>query len=101
MITISEFVHDLKFQDGIWQSLTTGEISYPDNGNNACYEIEDQSFWFKNRNKIVFEVIKKYSISGPIFDVGGGNGYVSNYLDKSGFETVLVEPGIDDCLNAR
>jgi len=101
MVSLENYVHDLKFQDGIWQSLTTGEISYPDNGNNACYEIEDQSFWFKNRNKIVFEVIKKYSISGPIFDVGGGNGYVSNYLDKSGFETVLIEPGIDGCLNAR
>jgi len=101
MKTMEKFWHDLKFLEGIWQAFEIDKISYPDNGNNSCYEIEDQSFWFNYRNKIAFEVIKKYSISGPVFDVGGGNGFVSNYLGNSGFETVLVEPGIDGCLNAR
>ncbi len=70
-------------------------------GNNSCYEIEDRSFWFKNRNSIISEGVKKQSIDSPIFDVGGGNGFVSNYLDTLGFETVLVEPGIDGCLNGK
>lgn len=99
MLSIDEFVHDLKFQEGIWQALEINRISYPNNGNNSCFEIEDQSFWFKNRNIIIYEVLEKYSINGPLFDIGGGNGFVSNYLNKLGFETVLVEPGTDGCQN--
>lgn len=49
MIIIESFVHDLKFQDGIWEAIKIEKISYPEAGNNACYEIEDQSFWFKHR----------------------------------------------------
>jgi SAM-dependent methyltransferase len=101
MIILDVFFQDLKFQDGMWQPFEIEKISYPDNGNNSCYEIEDQSFWFKNRNKIIYEVIKKYSIGGPIFDVGGGNGFVSNYLSKLGFDTVLIEPGVGGCINGR
>ena len=37
----------------------------------------------------------------PLFDIGGGNGFVANYLSKKGFETILVEPGIDGCINGR
>ena len=101
MIDLNKFLHDLEFQDGIWQSQKLGKISYPESGNNLYYNIEDQSYWFKNRNKIIFEVIKKFSIDGPIFDVGGGNGFVVNYLINNGFETVLVEPGIDGCMNGK
>jgi 2-polyprenyl-3-methyl-5-hydroxy-6-metoxy-1,4-benzoquinol methylase len=101
MIEIKDYIHELNLKERIWHSLEIEKISYPNDGNNKCYEIEDQSFWFKNRNRIVIEVITKYSNPGPIFDVGGGNGFVSNYLGKSGFEAVLVEPGIDGCLNAR
>jgi SAM-dependent methyltransferase len=101
MIILDEVIRDLKFQDGIWKALEIENISYPSYGNNSCYEIEDQSFWFKNRNKIIYEIIKIYSITGPIFDVGGGNGFVSSYLSKRGFQTVLIEPGINGCMNGR
>ena len=101
MKNIESFIRDLKFQNGIWLASETQNISYPSDGNNTCYAIEDNSFWFNNRNKIIYEVVKNYSINGPLFDVGGGNGFVSSYLDKNGFETVLVEPGIDGCVNGR
>ena len=35
------------------------------------------------------------------FDIGGGNGYVSKGLEDQGVSTVLVEPGIQGCLNAK
>jgi SAM-dependent methyltransferase len=101
VINIKAFIHDLIFKDGIWHSEERESLSYPNDGNDVCYDIEDQSFWFKNRNKIILEVINRYSIDGPIFDVGGGNGFVSSYLGKRGFQTVLVEPGIDGCLNGK
>jgi SAM-dependent methyltransferase len=101
MITIANYSHDLQCQDGIWQAAVAEKISYPADGNNSCFDIEDQSFWFKYRNSVICETIKKYAIGGPVFDVGGGNGYVANYLCDNGFETVLVEPGMDGCFNGR
>lgn len=100
-IIIENYTQNLKFQNGFWQIPELDKISYPSDGNNLCFDIEGQSFWFKNRNRIIFEIINKYSISGPIFDVGGGNGFVANYLCNNGFETILVEPGIDGCINGK
>lgn len=101
MVSLEDYVHNLLLHDGIWRTVEMEEISYPEDGNNLYYEIEDKSFWFKNRNIIIWEVVKKYSIEGPIFDVGGGNGFVSINLCSNGYEAVLVEPGLDGCLNAR
>lgn len=101
MIAIEKYLKGLKFHEGIWYSSEDEKISYPSDGNNICFDIEDQSFWFKGRNSIVYEVVKKYSLNGLIFDVGGGNGFVANFLCNNGFETVLIEPGLDGCLNGK
>jgi len=98
---LEDYFHGLTYNDGIWHASGIEKISYPLDANNSYYEIEDQSFWFRNRNQIIYEAIKKYSISGPIFDVGGGNGFVSDNLNELGFDVVLVEPGIYGCLNGR
>ena len=71
MIAIEEYSNFLKYQEGIWYSLEEKIISYPSDGNNICYNIEGQSFWFRNRNNIIFEAIKKYSIDGPIIRYRG------------------------------
>lgn len=90
-------------QDGIWYSKDSQEISYPSHGNEACLAVEDRSFWFKHRNNCILAMVKSFPPegSGTIFDVGGGNGYVSLALAASGFSTVLVEPGKTGALNAR
>ncbi|MDR2406910.1 MAG: methyltransferase domain-containing protein [Bacteroidales bacterium] len=87
--------------DGIFVKKSAS-VSYPDDGNAACFEVEDKSFWFTHRNVIITETVKKYSPKGSVFfDVGGGNGYVSCALKNAGFETVLFEPGIEGCKNAQ
>ena len=101
MINIEKYIHDMSCYKGVWHAPETAEISYPADGNKIIYEIEDQSFWFKYRNNIVLEVVKKFSNCGPIFDVGGGNGSTAKFLCSNGFEVVLVEPGIEGCLNAQ
>jgi SAM-dependent methyltransferase len=101
MVILDEFIKGLKYQDRIWQFSEIESISYPKNGNKLYNEIEDQSFWFKYRNNVIYQIIKSYSINGPLFDVGGGNGFVSQYLSEKGIDTVLVEPGIDGCMNGR
>lgn len=76
-------------------------ISYPDEGNQRCFELEDQSFWFKVRNKVISHFVRKYATKGNFVDVGGGNGYVARGLQDLDFQEVcLVEPGPDGCKNA-
>ena len=84
---------------GIWQCSGIEEISYPNEGNNQCFEVEDHSFWFRHRNACIVELVKNFPPegSGPIFDIGGGNGYVARGLMDAGWEVVLVEPGAKWC----
>jgi hypothetical protein len=52
---------------------------YPDEGNEACFQIEDQSFWFRHRNDCIRELAQNLppKWKGPIFDGGGGNGFLT------------------------
>lgn len=89
--------------DGIWYSRNTSDVSYPTDGNTHCFEIENQSFWFKHRNDCILATIRLFPpiCGGAIFDVGGGNGYVARGIKDGGFKVVLVEPGKIGVLNAR
>ncbi len=86
----------VQLEPGLWVSETTAlPLSFPDHGHEEIYQVEDQSFWFSHRNRCITEVLSRYPPSGPLFDVGGGNGYVSMAVKSSGFDAVLVEPAID------
>jgi SAM-dependent methyltransferase len=56
-------------------------------------QIEPQSYWFKHRNDVIAAVVRQFPPKEPLFDIGGGNGYVSLGLKKAGFECVVFEPG--------
>lgn len=92
-----------KGQDGIWHAARTSEISYPEHGNESCFEVEEESFWFNHRNACILELIDAFppENNDPIFDIGGGNGFVSQAIMKSGREAVLIEPGRAGAANAR
>ena len=66
-------------EDGIFYASAGEAISYPADGNEACFEIEDQSFWFQHRNDCIRELVRNFPPrgKGPIFDVGGGNGFLT------------------------
>jgi SAM-dependent methyltransferase len=68
-------------------------ISYPAEGNDACRQVEDGSYWFAHRNACIVELMRLYPPGGAVYDIGGGNGFVSLALQQAGFPTVLVEPG--------
>lgn len=101
MIDISQICEKLEFKEGIWTSLYKTDISYPDFGNEFCFSVEENSFWFKHRNNCIIELIKKYSSGNIIFDIGGGNGVVSAMLEENGLRTVLIEPDISGVYNAQ
>jgi len=89
--------------DGIWYAADQTAVSYPSEGNDQCFEIEDKSFWFQHRNTCIAELVKKFPPrgKGPIFDVGGGNGFVAQGLMDAGWDVVLVEPGPAGARNAK
>jgi SAM-dependent methyltransferase len=87
--------------EGIWQASQSPELSYPADGNERCFLLEDASFWFRHRNNCISEVFKRFRPDGPILDVGGGNGYVTRRLLDEGMEAVLLEPGAQGAWNGR
>lgn len=98
---LSKFAANLTAHpDGYWVGNVQQEVSYPPDGNDACFSIEEGSFWFQHRNAIITDVVRLFPPDGPIFDIGGGNGYVAKGLEMEGFPTVLVEPGPAGASNA-
>lgn len=91
---------DFFLVDGIFRNNKNYSVSYPENGNEECFQIEDSSFWFKHRNKLIIEQLRIENPSGLILDVGGGNGFVTSEIQKEGFNVILVEPYSQGCLNA-
>lgn len=77
------------------------QTSYPDDGHDSCYDIEDRSFWFRHRNLCIAELISLFPPPGILLDIGGGNGYVSSYINNKGIGTILLEPNPRGIINAR
>jgi hypothetical protein len=101
-IDFSKYSNNLELKEnGIWFSKSTQTISYPEDGNDLCLELEDFSFWFKHRNNCIIELVKKFSANENFFDIGGGNGFVSLGLQNAGINVALLEPGISGVLNAK
>ncbi|MFZ0826959.1 MAG: class I SAM-dependent methyltransferase [Verrucomicrobiia bacterium] len=88
--------------DGVWRGRGAEPVSYPAAGNNACFELEDNSFWFAHRNACLRAVLRQFPTRGPFFDIGGGNGFVAAALQSEcGMPVVLVEPGADGIRHAQ
>lgn len=86
--------------DGIWYPPSHSGLDYPDEGNAFCFQVEDHSFWFRYRNRMLVEMVRRFPPRGPIFDIGGGNGFVTRGLRQAGFAAVVVEPGPVGARNA-
>lgn len=99
---INNFSDKLTLQsNNIWSTSDRRSVSYPTDGNKEYFKIEDGSFWFRHRNEIIAFLVNRHSPTKPIFDIGGGNGCVSNHLQSVGIDVALVEPGASGTLNAR
>jgi SAM-dependent methyltransferase len=85
--------HLCEGEGGIWFSEASSTVSYPEEGNATVYALEEKSFWFQHRNYCIVEALRMFPPAGPIFDVGGGNGFVSLAIREAGFAAVVVESG--------
>ncbi len=93
----------LTFKENIYWADISGaaKVSYDDAAHDQLYEIEEKSFWFKHRNRIILEGVKQYPpFKNRIIDAGGGNGNTAYYLTQHGFKTAMFEPGARGCRNA-
>jgi SAM-dependent methyltransferase len=89
-----------KASDGKWVAVGDTPISFPLESHTGLADIETQSYWFKHRNTAIAAMVGQFAPSGPILDVGGGNGFVSMGLRDAGFASFVVEPGpaaVDMC----
>ena len=99
--SLEKYCEGLIENDGIFFSGKEIDVSYPKDGNEFCFQIEKDSFWFNHRNNCIIEAVRKYSPNEVFFDIGGGNGFVAMGLEEKGIATVLIEPGIEGCLNSK
>jgi SAM-dependent methyltransferase len=83
----------LVWRDGCWRSPDVSAVSYPEKGNEACYQVEDSSYWFRHRRDCILAAVGRHPPSGRIFDIGGGNGGMALALQAAGHPSALVEPG--------
>ncbi len=102
MIDLHLFASNLEQgTDGLWHPKVRTRPTYPDAGNAFCFQVEDASFWFHHRNACILGAVRRFPPAGPVFDIGGGNGFVARGLVQQGFPAVVVEPGPEGARNAR
>jgi SAM-dependent methyltransferase len=82
-------------------TLSRADISYPTDAHAAFAQIEDSSYWFQHRNRVIEATIRSHAPDGAIIDVGGGTGVVAAHLRKAGFQNVVVEPDAAGAARAR
>ena len=76
------------------------KLSFPSTGYDTCFAVEDNSFWFRHRNHVIGDILAAVPATKMIWDIGGGNGVVSKYLQDKGHHVTLLEPGTIGCKNA-
>lgn len=87
--------------DGFWTTTSTTPVSYPAGGSEACFRLEDRSYWFQHRGEAITALVKHHLPSGLILDIGGGNGVMTRRFCDEGYASVLLEPSIEACRIAR
>lgn len=71
----------------------TPAVSYPSQAHDVNFALEEQSFWFIQRNAMIEEVTRRFPPGKLVLDIGGGNGFVARRLQEIGHRIVLLEPG--------
>ncbi len=78
-----------------WTTSDIPSVSYPGEAHAALARVEEGSFWFRHRNKVICAAVECFSANATVFEIGGGNGFVSLGLERRGVSAIVVEPGID------
>lgn len=91
-------------QDGILvnKKNRTENTAFSSAQQNNLYQIEDHSWWFQYRSKVILMMLESFfDRSRQIVDVGGGNGYTTIKAEEAGYTVALMEPSREACVNAK
>jgi SAM-dependent methyltransferase len=102
-VILPEWLPPALIQDehGIWQCANRSSVSYPTDGNEFYFRLEDRSYWYRHRNFCIAEAVRRFPPRGPLVDVGGGNGFVALGLQRAGHQVVVLEPDPNGARAAR
>jgi SAM-dependent methyltransferase len=88
-------------EGGIWVSESSKDVSYPAEAHDSNFAAEASSFWFQHRRRCILAMMNHFPPAGAVFDIGGGNGYLTKAMREAGFPAILVEPGAEGVYNAH
>jgi SAM-dependent methyltransferase len=79
-------------EPGFFQGPPAEDLHYDSARSLHWREAEDRSGWHRHRADVVVDVMADLPPGGTVYDLGGGNGFVSRALVDAGQPAVLVEP---------
>lgn len=72
----------------------TQDFAYLKNDDTDWASLQNVSFWFRHRERLFVEVVRRYPPTGLIYEVGAGDGSVSRALQNAGHDIVAIEPTV-------
>jgi len=95
-------IHDYaECRDGIWHTDLTCHVHFPDDAHDELFAMEDGSFWFQHRNRVIENSLCIAGAPAVMWEIGAGNGCVAHHLQRQGLQVVAVEPLAAGARNAR
>ena len=82
-------------------NMMNKKIHYPQESYNSCFEIEDRSFWFDHRKKLLKILLNRFPSPDIFLEIGGGNGVMSASVMEVKDNVVMIEPAAEGIRNAR
>jgi 2-polyprenyl-3-methyl-5-hydroxy-6-metoxy-1,4-benzoquinol methylase len=101
MYSFKDLTKNLELKNNIYFCSKKYNLSYPKEDYDAIFQLEEYSFWFSHRNNCILNVIKNFSNFNTLIDLGGGNGYITKFLQENGYDSILLEPGREGIYNAK
>jgi SAM-dependent methyltransferase len=92
----------LVFREGRWvSSANETSTAFSEQMQSAVSEAAENSWWYRTRNDLIFDLLEKVGATGPLWEVGSGSGLVAAALEQRGQLVVAIEPGAGALLAGR
>lgn len=86
----------------VFHADTQAPASFPREGIDVFSDVDEGSFWFEHRAKVILELIANCSpATSRILEVGSGSGAVAARMASVGHEVMVVEPHDGAAASAR
>lgn len=80
--------------DGIWYAKNHTDLAFLSLDETDWASLEPRSFWYRHRNRIFAQVMRRYRPTGTFYEIGAGNGSVVLNLQQLGIDVIAVEPTV-------